>query len=1191
MTRPEDPDDPAAGGAWSLDPVSPHAEQRAFTEIRAQTVTNISRVLEAAIAIQPRDRALAPLRFIRPLAPDGPTQLKLAIADPVAVGADARIGFEPARLLIGFQNPSLGAQGPLRDYADLAGADDKALLAIDPAAIREVVGDFGVDGALAFSVRVEIWQEGGATARPPRQTVEARFEIARAEWPAESVSVELDLAAEAEFPVSDQGGSEVLIGRILVHGDADTAMIQPLSGMLDIVEEQSAPEPEATQEGRRARFVIRDLHGREAPDIVLSAGDDGQAMVERRLFLLCGAEATPEPTRTRQVAVSARLRAARRAGASASVEALARSPLDSIALHPPSGPLALQGVVLEHDAQIERFHLDLLDAERRDERILSTPLLEFADLENRRAPEALALKLRLTLTGRIFFKQSAPIRISADIAEAPAKTQVKGMLRLAASGDGQEKTSEDGRLALELGRDRRRSLDVSLLIAQSEARLKQVLQDAYTPNRPVTLRLRIEPAAIGDGEAPGAALVIERPIQFQARARATIAIDFGAAAACAAISAPGAPVRTLRFDGVELLASEASLSATEASRFSSAPETLWAHAPAGGFDLAPKRLETLRQRPFVVGLPAGRQSDPRATVAAMIKRLADDTIRLATPVWSVETNTMTDAVSSRDVLSATLEEFADRWLTAASEADGIASDGAQVVLIHPNRLGAKRSSALRAAARAMLRRLGLDPDKEAPVLVSAADAVASFSINQLPLDGRQTVRALVYDLGGSSLDLSVVEAERIAPEHGSRSGFAQTLAHGGADIGADSLDLLLFLTINRALSRIDPQRHGARRRFDLTEASADGSGAPDERLIAKRRLADAIQVAKATLTRRCREATAAELYHWPNETPFEVQVGVIGGDAEAWPVVEDARSAIQPTQDLGSGVSLLRRDRSLVLSFEKSAVITPAISRLTRFLTETAVRHAFDKAPFDRRDTAQTARHEEADYLIIAGRGALWPPIWEGLAKTLAEGGVATAFGFAQPFEETLMKTAAARGGLSRLADAIAAEPGQPINDLAALEPPQAHYALLISELGADGRETFQQLAPEASFSQIQGYSGHMRLVEAPSGLRMSDIIRDPWARTLIAPTGVGGDPRDLGLGSGAPPPRLIPPQNTAQPPELRIGDARLSADASWFGHAPALYLSQFDVSQNELKLDDIGVDDAAKEANAIGSDQSSREE
>ena len=1116
---------------------------------RAQVLTNISPRLAASEPVLVGARALTPLRRIRRReAPglSGLAHLRLAAADPVALNAEARILFEPGRPLIGFQHPSLEA-GPLRDYADLGGPMEEAVLALDPAAIHEVLGEFGAGEALAFRTRVDIWQEGGDTARPPRQSIEVDFQIDRAEWERDAIELEIELDEEAEFPVAPGREIELPIGVVRVRAYSETPLVQPLPAMLDVIEEPAGVDPETSGEMRRAVFRLGDGGEDDGARFTLAAGEDGHALIERRLFLLCGPDATAEPQRSRELRLAARLRKAHdeRAGA-----LIAGSPAASIMLHPPTGPLSLDGAVLEHDAPIETFHFDLLEGEGRGERRIVAPLLELSDLDARGAPDAAALKLRLTLHGRIFFKQRAPIRLSAEFADAPTAAPLSIVATVA---DEEKRSTASGEtIELELGRDRRRVLEATLLAPQSERLMKQALQDRYDPDHPVGLRLRIEPQPLGEGGEPGPALVIERPVRFRRRSRAVLAIDFGAVGAAAALAEGREAPRLLRFDGGEILPTTVSLAESDYDRMRTAPETLWSHLPDAGFALDPRAAASAMARETVLSLPAPKDCAAGAAFSAPVTRLAADRVRIGRPVWSASRETESDQIEPEQVVADALSEFADRYLAASDAA--VECDGARLVLIHPTRLGAKRRRALLRAAAPMMRRLGLDPEREAPMLTPASDAVASYAMNQLPVDGRKTARALVYDLGAASLDLTLAEADRIAPEHGSRSGLARSLARGGAEIGADSIDLVLYFAVRQALKRLTPGEHGARLRHDLNEPCGGVEAESDLRFGAKRNLIAAISTAKARLTRRCRAETAPGLYRWPDQIPFELQVGVIGREAERWPVIAAEGGRLNGAEKtLSPGVVLRRDGEALILSFAKAALQTPAMTRLIDFLTGDAVRRAFDRAG-DR-------PHEEADYLIVAGRGALWPLVWEGLARTLTEGGVATGFGAPQPFEDILMKTAAARGALSRLADMEAARTRRDEADLLS-DAPVPHHALLISEIGMDGREAFQQLIPEADFPRMRGYSGHMRLVEAPSGLTIEALNRDPWARALVAPTGVGGDPRDLNLGPEAPPPRIAPPARAGALPELRIGDARLPEDGSWFGHAPALHLAQFDVTQ-----------------------------
>ncbi|MEO1292744.1 MAG: hypothetical protein AAFV62_07935, partial [Pseudomonadota bacterium] len=585
------------------------------------------------------------------------------------------------------------------------------------------------------------------------------------------------------------------------------------------------------------------------------------------------------------------------------------------------------------------------------------------------------------------------------------------------------------------------------------------------------------------------------------------------------------------------------------------PESLWTYDDDALIRVDPSSAAKALGREHVVAVPPSPQNRATlgATVLAPKMKLADGdaTVMLTEDVWTRSSSPgSTRRVRVESVIADALHEIADFYLPRA----GLIADALypRLVLTHPTRFGAEQRAALRRAAQPMARRLGLEAEDDGDlVLVAESDAVAAHYLNKLSDDARPNVRAVVYDLGGGTLDLSLVEANRTAPQHGQRAAKAVTLARGGAEVGGDTIDLVLYFIIAAALERLGSGAQ-AIYQHDLT-APAKGQRA---HLSAKRQMAWAIHAAKADLTEQCRAASrdgdGPGHYHWPENVPFRVQVGAVGGQATDWPVRErDGGSLRRHDELLGRGLTLKRDGDAIVLEMSKSAVERPAMVELMRFMTRDVLDHLFNRGRGE-------PRHREADTLIVSGRASLWPLIYEGLAAALTDGGIATEFAQVHPDTETALKGAVTLGAISCAADLAAG------HEVERTDP--AHYAILVSEIDFDGTEHFQQLVPERSFPEMRGYSGYMRLVEVPPGLTVRALNASPWARSLIAPTGIGADPRDLSLADTD-----ASPSFTRRPDgrvELQIGSTSFQVDGSRFGHAPALHRAQFDVTSDLLPQD-----------------------
>ncbi|MCI4662826.1 MAG: hypothetical protein MRY63_13525 [Neomegalonema sp.] len=650
--------------------------------------------------------------------------------------------------------------------------------------------------------------------------------------------------------------------------------------------------------------------------------------------------------------------------------------------------------------------------------------------------------------------------------------------------------------------------------------------------------------------------VFERKFRItERRERRSLAIDLGTSCLAATLTdARGAPHLArlgsvlAQFDpaaceaGEYFISSMVSFDPQDNWRAEDVPQSLWAHVPDAAMAVDPRQAARGMNRHYALAVPPLGRGNPAAVVSGLKMQLGHraSSLELGTDVWSVESDPgVTRRINVEQAVSDLLHEIADFYLPWSGDMADAAYP--RLVLTHPVRFGAEQKASLRRAAGALCTRLGLDANNAADLtLVAESDAVATYYLNRLPDGDKQQVRAVVFDLGGGTLDLSLVEADRTAPGLGGRVGKARSIARSGAELGGESIDLVLYFIIDAALAALDENAR-AQYQYALTE-KAQG----ERHLTAKRHLARAIAAAKIDLTRRCRAASQNKRYHWPEDEIFRVQVGALGGQAAKWPVCEREGGAMRKGDvRLGKGLRLVRDGEAIWLEMSKAAVNRPAMQDLMHFLCHDALHYLFDRG-------AGQARHQEADFLIVSGRASLWPLVYENLSKTLAAGGIALDFASDQPGSETELKGAVTLGAISRAGDTAAGWDEQ------ALAP--AHYALLVSEIDFDGRERFQQLVPEAQFPALHSYGGYMRLVEVPPALTIRDLQENEWARAMVAPTGIAADPRDLNLAGHETAPELV--RHADGRVELRIGRSTFQVDGSRFGHPAALHRAQFDVTQ-----------------------------
>ncbi|MEL6317752.1 MAG: hypothetical protein AAFR16_08975, partial [Pseudomonadota bacterium] len=708
-------------------------------------------------------------------------------------------------------------------------------------------------------------------------------------------------------------------------------------------------------------------------------------------------------------------------------------------------------------------------------------------------------------------------------------------------------------------------------IEQSERAFEQALDALYEPGQAFQLELDLKIAGL-----VGGALRAVRPFRFEAVSdRRVLAIDLGGAAIAAALSdEAGEPKllplgramarvdpQTAEGDGY-FIDSALGLGADECWRPRLAPETLWRAVPGAALAVDAEDAALGLERNYLLASPPlsgaaqarARPQGPRLSLGAVKLAAEGGALPLDRAVWTADSAPdLARAVDPEKVVADALHELVDHHMAAI----GATADAycASVAMTAPTRAGPRQRARLRRAVLPMLRRLGHDPDKAANAitLVSEAEAALAHHLNRLPADGRGKVSAALFDLGAATLDMAIATADRIDPQNGARVRGAEISAQVGVEIGGDAIDLVLYFTIADALRRLSEAPDApARLVVDPLEPIADmrparvagdPASTPEARLAAKEALIRAIRRAKVDLSERCRAASPSGEYGWPSNELFRVQVG-LGADAAAparrapstpradWPVQEirpGAVAAAGPVR-LAGGVTL-EADAdgrsegagpgALRLSFTRAAIERPAMRELMRFLTEDALGHLFNRR--SRRRTgrsgdfsAAVAPIEPVDYLIVSGRAALWPLVYEGLSAALdATGGlaseraVARAFAHPEPESDAALKSAAVRGSAvaatEQTARAARRDHDQEESDL-------RHFALLVSERDLEGRERFTQLIPRSRFDQMRGYSGFMRLVSAPPRLTIDELNASPWARALIAPTGVAADSRSLGL-------------------------------------------------------------------------------
>lgn len=1198
------------------------------------------------------DRAgpVRPLYRIKPLS--GPAAARLRVeVDRELAAREAGLSLDGSRPLLGFWTRAAAGPGlateqlfDRQDPAEVAllALDLGALLALDPARLA-AAADPRADAVpllLSFTLAQSDRRGGGEIRRAHR----LRLEIAREAWRPEHVRVDIrfgpgEAARTVSYPRPNLGdapafevdGAQMFeIARIVVRAADGLEAPPPSARPLDApLKARLRPAPSGPR-GEGAAAIAAELGLRDEdlrvdpPNARLSPDPSGDENVSIHAVL---APYGPNGLREPDAPVELELLTALDLPAAPTLE-----PADQAAR---PRKLTRRGFRLAPDETPPGLQLSILDP--GDPKAGQTVTLDAAPAVREVALSPVALTpgpaagapmdpligVELALTGKAAGGLEVEIDLIARLIAEDGKPLERPPIELKALEAAPDRASGRARADQPLGPLHRalhlaagaRQAVAALALERSEAAFEAELGDLHAPGRAYALQLDLQVAGAVSG-----ALRISREVAFRMVARRPVlALDLGGAAVAAALTdAAGAPrliplgraMAALDPDQEEtselFLDSALAVDAADEWRAARAPETLWRADPTAGMRVDPVDAARGLRRGYAVALPApsGPPAGPRLALAAITRPASAARIPLERPVWSRETEPdPTRALDPEQALKDALHELADRHLTAAGRADD--AFGAEVALVVPTRATARQRARLGRAAAALAARLGRR-DAAAPRLISETTAALADHLDRLPADGRPTVRAALYDLGAASLEIAVAEAERLDPRAGSRVRRRRVEAVGGAELGADAVDLVLYFTIAEALRALaDDPDAPVRLRADPLAASdpADPRAGPPraraERLAAKAALIRALRRAKREFAARCRAASPPGGYGWPSGETFRVQVGVAARSARGaraagpWPVVETEPGALRALGDwpLGPGAALRvepivalggpaetpapgeeSEPLGLFLHLTRAAAADrPAMRELVRVLTRDALRVAFRRSLRCGR-AAAAARPaptpvEPADYLIVSGRGALWPPIYEALAAlvgpadaAVVEAPFARAFAHPDPERPEALKAAVVRGA-ARLAeratrdDAAGGDADAPESP----DPDHAHYAVLVTEPDAVGGERLVDLVHQDELDRLRGAAGQIRLMIAPPTLTLADLDASIWNRGFLLPTGVAADTRNLALSSGG---AIELAEDEAGERGLFVGGAPAPYDADPWAPAPSLHRGLWDVTE-----------------------------
>jgi hypothetical protein len=258
----------------------------------------------------------------------------------------------------------------------------------------------------------------------------------------------------------------------------------------------------------------------------------------------------------------------------------------------------------------------------------------------------------------------------------------------------------------------------------------------------------------------------------------------------------------------------------------------------------------------------------------------------------------------------------------------------------------------------------------------------------------------------------------------------------------------------------------------------------------------AIRDAKADLSRRCRAACAASgPYRWPETERFRVKVGRLQTQTTRWPVQPGAGGGrLSLPMDIAGGVRLVRGsgDDFLWLEMEKAAVQRPAMTQLMEFLTGTIV----DLALADARGGIG---RDTLDRVLVSGRAALWPLIYEGLAHRMATLPKRPCFHRRLPPDAHEMKEAVVRGAIAvarSTARGVSVRTEDRLETGLLLWNPDRQPAPILNWRPL--RQGVQQ--------ETLGVGLRVSLMKACPGLTFEHLRDQPWALSLLIGTGIEAD-------------------------------------------------------------------------------------
>lgn len=432
----------------------------------------------------------------------------------------------------------------------------------------------------------------------------------------------------------------------------------------------------------------------------------------------------------------------------------------------------------------------------------------------------------------------------------------------------------------------------------------------------------------------------------------------------------------------------------------------------------------------------------------------------------------------------------------------------------------------------LAKRLDTHPGNIFLVPESIAAAAGMLTGHPLPSNTKQNV--LVFDLGSGTLDVSLLSVQ--TDNNGSVIGAPDDLNSVGASVGGDTIDLVLYFIIHNKLAEVARRHPGLYQRRLVDDASDEAH------LAAKFNMSGAIRAAKARLSAAIKRRGGR--FRWADDIEMIVQVGGPAGAPDRWPTDQSSvmdRTALEDDPDLVFDVPGSEGELHLIL--RRVDVDVEPMNQLLNFMVHDVIDLAL----------AGVGAAADVDKIVVTGRAALWPLLWELLERP-RDGALRSAdLLLDTPPDAQEMKFAVARGAI--LAVMSKWEINRPFKQ-------KRKWAAL--SLVEDTVEGTTEIDLDAGCTVRA--RGEIAVVRYPAAFEIADVRHRPWAISLLSHSGVQISHRNaLAHGASAHSGvRVSVKDDGTRAPDIFIGSARAATSASPLPHRRSILRPNVNITRED---------------------------